>query len=247
MFDCLPAWLVVCLLACVLARLLVCVFDWTVVFVFLIVCVCLCLRVRVCSFACLLVCFFARSFVSLFAGLFVCSWLRGVWSVKFETYRNLVRLLQQLWCRQMKLGLLRPAQRHMEIVNHVYREHNREADAAAGAAVFNVDYSQGDLTQKKFWKMKFDGSYKSETGSGGGVVVRASTGIKKPFCKVLTASVPVEADSAVQAELLAAVIGSGITHMLLNGGLMQCAIDQLRAPRPSIYSISEWWKQHVQH
>ena len=62
---------------------------------------------------------------------------------------------------------------------------------------------------------------------------------------ILKASVPVEAKSPVQAELLAAMIAMASVHLLMKGADLKNALQALRDPKPCIDSFPRWWEEYI--
>ena len=126
----------------------------------------------------------------------------------------------------------------------MHREYNTEADAAAGLHVLKFFFDPSCLGRHKCWKVQFDGSF-SEESSGAGWVVWSRLDITQDFAQALIVSLPVSARSSVQAELMAAVLAVGSTHLMQLGADAALALSELSQRLPTVKTLPAWWVDNV--
>ena len=91
-----------------------------------------------------------------------------------------------------------------------FRENNADADSLAGRHGFTVRFAEHLIPrQPSRWKVQFDGSFSANL-SCIGFAIWVSLHEAARFERVLEANVPVEASSAVPAQLLAAIVSIGV-------------------------------------
>ena len=126
--------------------------------------------------------------------------------------------MQDIWALHLCERKAEPMQRHLDFVQHIYRESNTEADTAAGRHSFGLRVC-GTASNRNLWRVQFDGSFIKETQAAcAGWVIWGSDYESQRWEIVLQASVPLTATSAVQSELgAAALVTASVCFLILFG------------------------------
>eukprot|EP00747_Dinoflagellata_sp_TGD_P191625 gnl/TRDRNA2_/TRDRNA2_55254_c0_seq1.p1 gnl/TRDRNA2_/TRDRNA2_55254_c0~~gnl/TRDRNA2_/TRDRNA2_55254_c0_seq1.p1 ORF type:complete len:122 (-),score=5.85 gnl/TRDRNA2_/TRDRNA2_55254_c0_seq1:58-423(-) len=112
---------------------------------------------------------------------------------------------------------MRPADMYSDVFNHVYREHNTVADKLANDGYKHPLALKALNRAHRYLRAQFDGSKSADGSYAVGYVIWTLEHLpdkhmdNNPWCFVCEGSGAIEADSVVQAELMACAIVSCLT------------------------------------
>ena len=136
-----------------------------------------------------------------------------------------------------------PRTRSTDYVQHIHREHNQDADREAGKYKWDV-LINGCLSRSElqYLQVYFDGSCSPDGKTGAGVVVKHALLHDREFDGLFFVSVPLNVESALQAELCACASAVLITQAMCHDIPLYSIINSLhQLCHKSIEDVYSTW------
>jgi len=180
----------------------------------------------------------------------VIDWLLGRYRIRYHAYRVLVsNILKTVHRFTNEETLVTTASKAGELFQHVFREHNSDADSLAGAGHSQRLNVSIDSPRGPYYRVQFDGS-RLENGATA-IGFKVWTRMSKPVDRLESNSWTVaavgggqvNADSVVQTELMACTAALATTLLLVEGADPEMAVERLADGPRDISGFTVWWKE----
>ena len=108
-----------------------------------------------------------------------------------------------------------PRTHSTDFIQHIYREHNQDADREAGRYEWDVLINGCNSRQElRYLQVYFDGSCSPDGRTGAGVVIKHALRNDSKFDGLFYLSMPLKVENALQAELCACACAILITQAM---------------------------------
>eukprot|EP00973_Karenia_brevis_P009566 1292339-Karenia_brevis.AAC.1 len=176
----------------------------------------------------------------------VIGWLTGKKRAQYKPYRLIVHALHCMVAALHASNCLQPADEYSEVWNHIYREHNEDADTLAKAG-HGIPLEVTIWPQRcKYLRAQFDGSNFDGGSFAFGFLIRGTSHVPDKHIEhnqwqtLCEGKGRAKARSVVQAELIACSVVSVLCcGMAMNRDLRNMC-DRLASSDIDICSLSMW-------